>query len=432
MNANLSGKPANGNDDTNKNDVPAEDAARPAAEEPTTSDTTSEMTEAAATPEETPAPETVSEAPVADVVDTAAAASAPTTEGLGAMNVDLRTELTTFGFAEAEIDVLSADGVQTGADLGLYKTAEALQAAAGCAKSIPAKKAFLKYGTPAAAPADPLAVPAAGAVDPSVELPEGKTPGTSDVTGFAGQLGVDPTAMLMFMGMSGGNMGADFDLSGMIPIRTVVDGYSPKLRNMFLMVMGQIESRLGVPIVVIDSNGGVNRELTTVYIESLEEGFEPAENNIYFGDDGQPREVIRVGVDAQSIFDADPLEPTKALPKNNIGVGRVRWVDVSLEVRQVCYQVCYFAVTRTNEIDPKSDGHQAWLRDHIKPGVNRLVFHGQAPLAIGAYNDAARTGSLPTLRVMLTRGPRKKEIMPRRRRRPAGIGELMPPEADES
>jgi len=255
-------------------------------------------------------------------------------------------------------------------------------------------------------------IPAPTKVDPAAELPDGADPSASEVSGFASQLGVDPTAMMMFMGMSGGGMGGDFDLSGMIPIQTVVNGYNPKLRNMFLMVMGQIENRLGVPIVVIDNNGAVNRELTTEYIEALEEGHEPAENNIYFGTDAVPHEVIRVGVDAQSIYDADPLVPTKALPKNNIGTGRVNWTGVSLEVRQVTY----YAVTATNEIDPTNDAHQAWLRDHVKKSSNRLIFHGQAPRAMGEFNEAARTGSLPTLRVMLARGPRKKEIMPRRRR----------------
>jgi len=250
--------------------------------------------------------------------------------------------------------------------------------------------------------------PVVAKVDPNEELAEGAAPTKAQVAGFAGALGADlPTMMLLMSGQGG-----DFDLSGMIPIVNLVNGYNPKRRDMFLMVMGQIERRLAVPIVIIDGDGAINRPLTIEYIEGLEEGRDPAENNIYFGADGQPHEVIRVGVDAQSIYDADPLMPTKALQKSGMGTGRVNWTGIPLEVRQVAF----FAATKTGEIDPSNDAHQAWLRDHMKPGANRLVFHGQAPRAIGEYNEAARTGSLPTLRVMLARNPRSPEIMNRRRR----------------
>lgn len=245
-------------------------------------------------------------------------------------------------------------------------------------------------------------------IDPTKELGDDEQPSKSQVTGFAGALGADPGTLLLLMS----GQGADMDLSGLIPINNLVNGYNPKRRDMYLMVMGQLERRLGVPIVVIDTDGSLNRELTTEYIEGLEEGRDSAENDIYFDDKSNPHEVIRVGVDAQSIYDADPLVPSKALQKNGMGTGRINWKGVSLEVRQVAY----YASTVTHEIDPTNDAHLAWLRDHMKSGANRLAFHGQAPRAIGAYNEAARTGSLPTLRVMLTRGPRSPEFMPRRRR----------------
>lgn len=245
-------------------------------------------------------------------------------------------------------------------------------------------------------------------VDPNAELAENEEPSKSQVAGFAGALGMDTTALMLLMN---GNLG-EMDISGMIPIATLVNGYNPKLRNMYLMAMGQIERHLGVPCIVIDGDGSINRPLTIEYIEGLQEGRDPAENNIYFDGTGTPHEVIRVGVDAQSIYDADPLAPSRALQKSGMGIGRVNWKDVPLEVRQVAF----YAVTRTKEIDPTNDSHLAWLRDHVKPGANRLVFHGQAPRAIGEFNEAARTGSLPTLRVMLARSPRRLEIMPRRRR----------------
>lgn len=244
--------------------------------------------------------------------------------------------------------------------------------------------------------------------DASRELADDEEPSREQVAGFAGQLGMDPTMLLMFMSGQAGDM----DMSGMMPIATVVNGYNPRRRDMFLMIMGQMERRLGVPIVVIDANGGINRPLTIEYVEGLEEGYEPAENNIYFGSDGVPHEVIRVGVDAQSVHDADPLDSTRALQKNGMGIGRVNWTNVPLEVRQVAY----YAAHTTREVDPSNDAHLTWLRDHMKPGANRLAFHGQAPRAIAEFNEAARTGSLPTLRVMLSRSPRRPEIMPRRRR----------------
>lgn len=100
-----------------------------------------------------------------------------------------------------------------------------------------------------------------------------------------------------------------------------------------------------------------------------------------------------------------------------MGVGRINWKNVSLDVRQVAY----YAATKTGELAANNDGHLTWLRDHMKADAKRWVFHGQAPKAISEFNEAARTGSLPTLRVMLARGPRRREAGPRRR---AGIGRV--------
>lgn len=258
-----------------------------------------------------------------------------------------------------------------------------------------------------AAVAPPPAANGKEPVDPHAELAEGEEPSKAQIHGFAGALGADPVAIMMLMQGAGGDM----DLSSMMPVKSLIDGYNPKRRDLFLTVMGQVERRLGVPIVVIDGDGSINRPLTVEYVEGLEEGREPAENNIYFDGTGAPHEVIRVGVDAQSIYDADPLDSSKALQKSGMGIGHVNWKEVDLEARQVAF----LAVTKTREIDPTNDAHLAWLRDHVKPGANRLVFHGQAPRAIGEYNEAARTGSLPTLRVMLSRSPRRPESMPRRR-----------------
>jgi len=332
--------------------------------------------------------------------------STDTTAGTGAppatptpVTDPITARLTELGVGSATIILIVGDlGASTVEDLAGLTEADLLRVGM---KPLPARKlvAALK----------PATIPVTeAAVDPSAELPEGAEPSKAQVTGFASMLGGDPMAMMMLMGGQGGDM----DLSSMMPIVGLVSGYNPKRRDLYLMVMGHVERRLGVPIVVIDGDGSVNKSLTTEYIEGLEEGRDPAENNIYFDNTGAPHEVIRVGVDAQSIYDADPLDSAKALQKSGMGVGRVNWTNVPLEARQVAY----YAVRDTHEIDPNNDAHQSWLRDHMKAGVNRLAFHGQAPRAIGLYNEAARTGSLPTLRVMLSRGPRRPEFMPRRRR----------------
>jgi hypothetical protein len=161
--------------------------------------------------------------------------------------------------------------------------------------------------------------------------------------------------------------------------------------------------------VVIDEDGSVNKALTTEYINGLEEGRESAKDGIYFDSNGTPHEVIRVGVDAQSIYDADPCDSSKPLQKNGMGIGRVNWNNVPLEVKQAVF----YAVA-SGEISPTDENHMTWLRDNIKPTSRKLVLQGRAPKALAALNEANRTGTLPTLRVMMTRAARRKEYMPRR------------------
>jgi hypothetical protein len=248
-------------------------------------------------------------------------------------------------------------------------------------------------------------------LDPTTELPEGKQPSTKEVQGFASALGIDSGLLTMFM-MNGGGAGGDLSIADMIPVETVVAGYSPKVRNMFMVVMTRLEERYGVPIVVVNADGGVNKALTVEYVQGLEEGREPADDDIYYDASGQPHEVTNVGVDKQSIYDADPLDPNKALPQSKVGTGRINWNGVSLEAKQVVF----FAV-KSGELNPASESSLTWLREHVKPGVSHLAFHAQAPKALKAYNEAARNGSLPTLRTSMTgRKARRPEIMARRRR----------------
>lgn len=331
------------------------------------------------------------------------------------MNEELKLKLLALGLSEEQVEKLAAEGVVVSDDMALLAK-EDIKSVTGCGL-VTAAKVVKAFAPVVAVPVVPAPVAAEPVVptraDPHAEIPEGKAPSADEVKGFATSMGIDPSmlTMLMFSGMAGNAGMGDMDISGMIPVPQIVAGYNPKVRNMFLMIMGSLERRLGVPIVVINGDGSVNRELTVEYINGLEEGHDAAENNIYYDSDSTPFEVIKVGVDAQSIYDADPLDSCKALQKNGMGIGRVNWMGVSLEVRQVAH----LAVIKTREIDPTNDAHTAWLRDHVTKSSNRLTLQGMAPKAIGEYNNALRTGSLPTLRVMLVRSPRRQEVMPRRR-----------------
>lgn len=312
-----------------------------------------------------------------------------------------------FGLSDEQVGKLEAEEIEKESDLTLL-TSDQIRQVTGCSlmRAIKIQSAFVP--ATAAASTTPISEP----VDPNAEV-KGEKPSPAQVHSYAAAMGIDSNLLqtFLFASMAGG-AGVDMDLSGMLPIPQIVSGYSPKRRDMPYMIMGQLERRLETPIVIINADGSVNHGLTVRYINSLEEGFEPAPDGVYNDDEGKPYEVVRVGVDAQSVYDADPLDSTRPLQQNGMGIGRVRWNGVSLEVRQVAY----YAVIRTKELDPANEAHLAWLRDHIAPTSTRLVFQGQAPKALSEYNEAARTGSLPTLRVMLGRNPRRPELMPRRRR----------------
>lgn len=313
-----------------------------------------------------------------------------------------------FGLNDAQVEKLAAEDVENKSDLALL-TADQIKQVTGCGL---VKAAKIFNGFASTSPAA-YVVPALEHVDPNAEIPQGVTPSPAQVTSYATSMGIDSNLLqtFLFANMAGG-AGIDMDMSGMLPIPQIVGGYSPKRRDMSYMIIGQLERRLETPIIIINADGSVNHDLTIKYINSLEEGFEPAPDSVYNDDEGRPYEVVRVGVDAQSVHDADPLDSARPLQQNGMGIGRVRWNGVGLEVRQVTY----YAVIRTKELDPTNEAHLAWLRDHVTPTSTRLVFQGQTPKALSEYNEAARTGSLPTLRVMLGRNPRRPELMPRRRR----------------
>lgn len=333
------------------------------------------------------------------------------------MNDNLKNKLKGFGFNDEQISKLETEQVAEESDLALFSSDE-IKTISGCS-AVAAKKVYkelhpeLVIAVTTSTPATPA--PQSAPVNIEAEIPAGSQPTPALMNQFANTLGIDQSILpLILLGnMAGGQGGGvgNMDLSSLIPVQQIVAGYNPKVRNLFLMMMGALQDSFGgVPIVVINSDGSVNREHTTQYILDLQDNLSTAEEDIYYDADSNPFDIIAVGVDAQGIFDADPLDSSKSLSRNHVGVGRVSWNNVPLDVRQVCY----FAV-KTGEINPANDSHLTWLRDHVKPGCNRFVFKGQAPKAVTAFNDANRTGSLPTLKVRPTRGPRKPETMPRRR-----------------
>ncbi len=310
------------------------------------------------------------------------------------MNDELKQELKQLGLTDDQITAVENSlGVTVREDMA-FVTAEMLKELG--VKPVLAAKLLKHF-----APADAAPVTAA----------TGDKPSKADVEKYAGQLGMDSSMLMAFMFAGAGNgAGMDMDLSSFLPLGNIVSGYSPKRRDMSLMVMGQIERRLGTPIVIINSDGSVNSALTEKYILSLEEGFEPAEDGVYYDETGAPYEVVRVGVDAQGIYDADPIDSTRALQQNGMGIGRINWHNVPLDVRQVV-----FFATRSGELSAGDESKLQWLRTNIKAETKRLDLRGEFPKAIALFNDANRTGSLPTLRVTLGRSPRRKETMPRRR-----------------
>ena len=320
------------------------------------------------------------------------------------MNEELKKVLLGIGLTEEQVGKLETEGVNTGEDLALLN-ADEIRAIAKCGL-ICAKKIAKQF-----APVSETQTTVTVNQPVSEIIPEGVAPSPAQVNNFANQMGIDPNtlSMIMFANM-GSSAGMDMDLSSMLPIGQIISGYNPKIRNMPYMIAGQIEKRLGVPIIVINDDGSINADLSVKYVMSLEEGFEAATDNIYYDESGSSYEVIRVGVDAQSIYDSDPLDSAKALQKNGMGIGRINWHNVPLDVRQIVF----FAV-KSGELSSTDESKLSWLRSNIKTTTTKATLRPEFPKALMEYNEAYRTGTLPTLRTQLSRTARKNETMPRRR-----------------
>jgi hypothetical protein len=191
------------------------------------------------------------------------------------MNETLKNKLLNeLNLTEAHVTALEAEGVVEEKHLKLL-TAQEIKDTLNCGLVL-AKEVFNAFNpqptpVPVVAPI-PVAPTSQPQPTPVVNNP-GAPPTQAEVTAFAGNVGMDANFLNMFLfaNMAGG-AGMDVDFSGMIPYAQVVPGYSPKKRDIAYMIMGQLEKRLGTPIVLINSDGSVNHAKTIEYITSLEEG----------------------------------------------------------------------------------------------------------------------------------------------------------------
>lgn len=268
----------------------------------------------------------------------------------------------------------------------------------------------------------PTASTVSPSADPKAEIPEGTQPSRGQINAFATGVGMDPNMLWTFLLL--GKLGdtddaAGMDISSAFPVANILPGYSPKRRDMPYIIMGMIERRLKADgkigdddgIIAINQDGSVNIPITVAYIKTLDDNFEPAENNIYYDEAGKPYQLIKVGVDAQSVYDADPVDSSRPVGQNGLGVGRIRWTGVSLEVRQAIW----YAAHQTAELSPEDETRMSWLRANIKPDTTLLDLNAEFPKAVMAYHADFRVGKLPSLRVQPTRQARRKTLGPNRR-----------------
>lgn len=276
----------------------------------------------------------------------------------------------------------------------------------------------------------PVAVPVATptAAPEAAEIPEGGKPSKTQVSDFAAQLGLGgDMGGLLTAFMLSGTMGQNMDMGGLIPVTPqIVGAYSPKRRDVAYWFMGLVEQRFnGDPMIAINADGSVNPTITMMHIQDREEGRKQPKGNTYRDEGGKGYKLINVGVDAQSIYDADPVAPGEALTRTSIGEGNIRWGKVPMEVRQAVY----LAATQTGEMSADDERKLAWLRDHVSESTTVTDLGGEFPEAVNAFYEAQRMGNLPNLKIQLTRTARKPEIMPRRRR--LGVGDSRTSEEEE-
>ncbi len=316
------------------------------------------------------------------------------------MNEELKLELKGLGLTDEQIAAIETTlGVTSREDM-LFVTSEMLT---GLAVRPVAAAKLLKHFAPVVEPA----------IAPETPASTSATPSKKEMDEFTKQTGMgsDVVSMLL-LGSLGQQNGVPMDLTSIVPIARILEGYNPKIVNIWWNVLGQVENSLGgTPIIVINEDGGINKEETVAYISDLQTGFEAPSDDIYYSADGVGRQLIKVGVDAQSVYDMDPMNIGHALPQSGMGFGRIRWTGVGVDVRQIVY----YAVAITRELSPNDAAQQQWMRDNIKEGVSRLTLARQFPIANQKWNEGNTMGTLPILKVRLTRTGRRPETRPRAR-----------------
>lgn len=327
------------------------------------------------------------------------------------MNDLLKQSLTDAKLTPEQIEVLDKEGVSSVDEIASLSASD-LKGVLGC--GLFEAQRIITALKPTVPPPSPALV-----IDPNAPIPEGQNPGTAQVNEFAKNVGMDPNLLsAMIMGQLVNGMGGEMDMSSLMPTANIVPGYSPKIRNINYLVMGQLEKQFsGYPIVVINDDGSINVPFTIERITDLQEGRvlnKEEENTFYAGDSAF--DVIRVGVDAQSIYDSDPIVSSSALPKSQVGTGRIKWLNISLPVRQVIY----YASTHTHEISENDETKISWLRTNLRQETKVGQLQGEFPEAVKMYREHQRMGDLPTLKVQLTNSrARRPETMPRRSTRPS-------------
>lgn len=328
------------------------------------------------------------------------------------MNDLLKTRLTELGVTEEQLTAIDALGVNDVGDMNFVLDTDLVGVGL---KPIVARKVVAAFKPVVAAPA-------AGLNPLEQEIPEGVHPSPSQVNAFAGQFGMDPSFVntILVGNMMSGSTGMPLDFTSLIPIAQILPGYSPKKRDMAYIFMSQVEKQLvdrarGEGIIVINPDGSVNHTFTAKHIDNLDvQNFAYPEDGFYYDDDGNPYEIVQVGVDAQNYYDADPLDIEKPMAANMRGVGGVRYKGTTLDIRQVIYLAKVVGEINADNWESKV----SWLRNNVTAATSRRDLALEFPRAVGKWQEMDRANSLPPLRVMNNRKPRREEVIPRRRRQP--------------
>lgn len=209
----------------------------------------------------------------------------------------------------------------------------------------------------------------------------------------------DPMMQQMMMMLFAGNPNLppefkDMLFGDLMPLEKVVRHYNPtKKSTVPYSVMMSLQTRYGgKPIVAIDEEGKISRDVTLYYLKEAEE-FGPVDGTTY-RHEGKDYDLIHVGVDTQSSRDEDPLNPGNPLRKQ-MGYGQIDWTGISLEVRQAIY-----LAQQSFELNPRDPRTMRDLRKYITKDLKLEDVLRDYPEAAKLFRQAKRAGSLPTMKLI--------------------------------